>query len=81
MKTHDIDENAKLDIARMQVLAGITKQQSANADGHDSPLTQSGTAKVEYMKKHKIRPGSDEWFKLWFARPGLTGENPMPLKS
>ena len=78
MKAHDLDENVKLDIARMQALAGITKQASPNADGHDSPLTQSGTAKGEYMKKHKIRPGSDEWFRLWFARPGLTGENPMP---
>lgn len=78
MLIDDLDENAKLDIARMQVLAGITKKASPNADGHDSPLTQSGTAKGEYMKKHKIRPGSEEWFKLWFARPGLTGEDPMP---
>ena len=81
MKIDDLDENAKLDIARMQVLAGLTKKQSVNADGHDSPLSQSGTAKGEYMKKHKIEPGTEEWFKLWFARPGLTGENPMPRKS
>ena len=28
------------------------------------------------MKKKKIQPGSAKWFKLWFAQPGLTGENP-----
>jgi len=81
MKAHDLDENVKLDLARMQALAGITKKESPNSDGHNSPLTQSGTAKGEYMKKHDIRPGSEEWFRLWFARPGMTGENPMPKKT
>jgi hypothetical protein len=32
----------------------------------------------QYQKKHNIKPGTDEWFKLWFAKPRLTGENPMP---
>ena len=39
-----------------------------------------GTKKAQYQKKHKIQPGTDEWFKLWFAKPKLTGENPMPKK-
>lgn len=34
--------------------------------------------KAQYQQQHNIRPGSDEWFKLWFARPDMTGENPMP---
>jgi hypothetical protein len=29
------------------------------------------------MKKHNIRPGTDEWFKLWFSKPYLTGEKPV----
>jgi hypothetical protein len=41
-------------------------------------LSYTGTAKAEYERKHNIKRGSDEWFKLWFARPGQTGENPMP---
>ena len=41
-------------------------------------LSIVGNKKSQYMKKHKIKPGSDKWFKLWFAQPGLTGENPMP---
>ena len=42
----------------------------------DEPGTQGDQA--EYQRKHNVRPGTDEWFKLWFARPKLTGENPMP---
>jgi len=41
-------------------------------------LSYVGTQKSQYQKKHNIRPGTGEWFKLWFAQPRLTGENPMP---
>jgi hypothetical protein len=29
------------------------------------------------MKQHDIRPGTEEWFKLWFSKPYLTGERPI----
>jgi hypothetical protein len=51
--------------------AGITKDTSS-----PSPLTTSGSKNGEYMRKHNIKPGTEEWFKLWFARPGMTGEKP-----
>ena len=54
--------------------ADIVKFQSFKS----SNLVIKDTKKAEYQRKHKIRPGSDEWSKLWFARPKLTGENPMP---
>jgi hypothetical protein len=44
-------------------------------------LSYTGTAKAEYERKHNIKRGSDEWFKLWFARPNQTGEDPMPKKT
>lgn len=25
-------------------------------------------------RERNIKPGTPEWFKLWFAKPGLTGE-------
>lgn len=43
-------------------------------------ITHTAAEKVSHMKKHKIQPGTDEWFKLWFARPKLTGENPFGKK-
>lgn len=79
MKLDHLDEDARLEIAKMQHLAGIKGNSHPNDSGSMSPLTQSGTAKGEYMRKHDIRPGSKEWFQLWFARPGMTGEDPMPL--
>jgi hypothetical protein len=62
------------DLDNLRKLAGIDK----NAE---SPITgEIGTNKAEYQRQHNIRPGTDEWFKLWFARPKLTGENPTPKK-
>ena len=43
-------------------------------------LSLIGTKKAEYQRKHNIQPGTPDWFKLWFAQPKLTGENPMPKK-
>jgi hypothetical protein len=30
----------------------------------------------QIQREQNIRPGTDEWFKLWFAKPHLTGEKP-----
>lgn len=73
MKSADLEN---IDLARLKKLAGIKE----DADGTNSPLTHGGTEKGEYMRKHNIRPGTDEWFRLWFARPGLTGEQSMSKK-
>ena len=51
-------------------LSGISKQSPSDN------LTDTATEKVEYQKKHKVQPGTEEWFRLWFARPYLTGERP-----
>lgn len=64
------------DLARLKKLAGI----SESTDGNDSPLTHGGTERAQYMRKHNIKPGTDEWFRLWFSKTGLTGERPMPRK-
>lgn len=33
--------------------------------------------KGKFMRENNIKPGSDAWFKLWFAKPDITGENPF----
>ena len=63
-----------MDIQDLKKLAGIDKEQPSMGEN----LSVLGTAKAEYQRKHNIKPGTDEWFKLWFAQPKLTGENPMP---
>ena len=66
------------DIERLKKLAGIDNLPTEDSMGEN--LSMIGTRKSESQRKHKIKPGTDEWFKLWFAQPKLTGENPMPKK-
>ena len=42
-----------------------------------SNISVTGDSKGDLMRKHNIKPGTDEWFKLWFSRPYLTGEKPV----
>ena len=65
------------DIYRLQVLAGVRNKDGSKVVDEDN-LSDIGTNRGEYMRKHNIKPGTDEWFKLWFAKPKLTGENPTP---
>lgn len=45
-----------------------------------SNISVTGTEKAELQRKHRIRPGTPEWFKLWFSLPYLTGEKPVDNK-
>lgn len=42
-----------------------------------SNISVTGTEKAQLMKQHDIRPGTPEWFRLWFARQFMTGEKPI----
>ena len=64
-----------MNIEDLKKLAGIDKNTEPSMGEN---LSYVGTAKADYQRKHNIKPGTDEWFKLWFAQPKLTGENPMP---
>jgi len=35
---------------------------------------QASKEKSDLMRKHNIQPGTEEWFKLWFSLPYMTGE-------
>ena len=64
-----------MDIEELKKLAGVAEQ---SEDSMGENLSYTGTEKARYQGKHNIKPGTQEWFKLWFARPKLTGEKPMP---
>ena len=70
---HLVDE-----LERIKKLAGLYDDPHQTEDSMGENLSYVGTQKAQYQKKHNIRPGTEEWFKLWFAQPRLTGENPMP---
>jgi len=62
-------------LKELKVLSGIYKPYQPEELNQEN-ISYIGTAKSKYQKKHKIEPGTQEWFKLWFARPKLTGESP-----
>ena len=39
-------------------------------------MTVQGTNLGQIQRERNIQPGTDEWFRLWFAKPKLTGETP-----
>jgi len=71
------EEKEIMDINTLKKLAGVNETPN-NEGSMGENLSHIGTKKAEYQRKHNIRPGTDEWFKLWFAKPKLTGEDPMP---
>jgi hypothetical protein len=66
-------------IEELKFLAGVKNrpvmQEYKGYSG--SNISVTGNEKGELMKKHDIRPGTEEWFKLWFSKPYLTGEKPI----
>lgn len=39
-----------------------------------SNITVTAAENARIMREQNIRPGTPEWFRLWFSRPYLTGE-------
>jgi hypothetical protein len=65
-----------MDIQDLKRLAGITEFKGYQPfEGSNISLT--GTEKRKLERKHNIKPGTPEWFKLWFSLPYLTGEKPV----
>jgi hypothetical protein len=76
-----VDPKALADLKRLAGIDTLSLLERVDTSEDQSPITgEIGTNKAEYMRQHNIKPGTDEWFKLWFARPKLTGENPTSKK-
>ena len=43
-------------------------------ESYGETFGQAGKEKTKIMRKHNIKPGDEEWFKLWFSLPYMTGE-------
>lgn len=39
-------------------------------------MSEKGTNLGQIQRERNIQPGTDEWFRLWFSKPKLTGETP-----
>lgn len=64
-----------MDINDLKKLAGVSIGKNTINNGSNISIT--GTEKAELMRKNNIKPGTPEWFQLWFSKPYLTGEKPV----
>jgi len=62
-----------MDIAELQKLAGIKNEFTGYKPYEGSNISVTGTEKKEIEREQGIEPGTDEWFKLWFSLPYMTG--------
>lgn len=58
------------DLDDLKRLAGV------NEPSYGEATSNYATNLGQIQREQNIKPGTDEWFKLWFARPQLTGEQP-----
>jgi hypothetical protein len=90
--TEDLIEDAVLDaedpIQELKRLSGVsltpglnvgrlqeyTQPGSVSTEG--SNISKTAMEKVDYQNANNVQPGSPDWFRLWFSKPYLTGENP-----
>jgi len=71
LKTVSLPESQNDSISDLKRLAGITEDTSLGEE-----MSERGTNLGQIMREKNIQPGTDEWFRLWFAKPKLTGEKP-----
>ena len=68
------------ELADIKRLAGIDEFKGYHAyDGSNISIT--GNEKQRLEKEYNIKPGTPEWFQLWFSKPYLTGEPPIGDKN
>jgi hypothetical protein len=71
MKTVEMPPGKEIDnLDDLKRLAGIGK------DSYGETISQNGTNFGQIQRERNIKAGSEEWFRLWFSKPLLTGEKP-----
>ncbi len=58
-----------MDINKLKQLAGIYSKTNENLSATSS--------QARIAAQQNFRPGTQEWFRAWFAKPHLTGETPL----
>jgi hypothetical protein len=71
-----------MNLEDLKVLAGIrnpatmTPYVSINVT-HTTNINVTPEEKAIHQRENDVKPGTPEWFKLWFSKPYLTGERPF----
>jgi hypothetical protein len=73
------------DLQDLKRLAGITDLNKGELQEYTGPgsvstegsnISKTAKEKSDYQTANDIKPGTPEWFKLWFSKPYMTGEKP-----
>ena len=65
-----------MDISELKRLAGINEFKGYTP--YQENISHTGTEKKELERKHILKPGDEDWFKLWFSRPYWKGQEFPP---
>ena len=66
------------EIKILQHLGGINSQNRLHEYrvSQGSNISVTGSEKGRIQREQNIKPGTPEWFRLWFSLPYMTGEKP-----
>lgn len=66
------------ELKQIQYLAGLGAHQRLQEykalQATPNNITTTAAENARLMREKNIKPGTPEWFQLWFSRPYLTGE-------
>jgi hypothetical protein len=60
-----------MNLDELKKLAGINEFKGYTP--YQENISHTGTEKRQIEREKGIQPGTEEWFKLWFSLPHLTG--------
>ena len=76
------------ELKTVQYLAGLNSQERLNEyraaqqtqSESNINISHTGTEKARIQREQNIRPGTPEWFRLWFSLPYLNGPHKLDKK-
>lgn len=71
LKSVPVPEQSIDNLDDLKRLAGVNEKTS-----YGEEISVQGTNLGQVQRERNIKPGTDEWFRLWFAKPHITGETP-----
>ena len=72
IKSVSLPEKSIDNLDDLKRLAGVNENTS-----YGEELSKRASDLGAIQRERNIKPGTDEWFRLWFAKPYLTGEKPV----
>lgn len=62
------------ELNQIKKLAGITNEFKGQKEYSQENISHTAQALKDKEKKLGLKPGDQDWFKLWFSRPYWTGQ-------